>query len=120
MEEAATHFDEVRSGADFSSADPGEVEEARSALGATPGARTASSPKEGRMQITVLVGESGQVLDASGPAAAAAATKPLRLPPIEWPGHQLRSVRSAELIKDGTNWKLVQAFVAKPAAEVEP
>jgi tetratricopeptide (TPR) repeat protein len=118
--EAVTHFDEVRSRADFSSADPGEVEEARSALGAAPGARTASSPKEGRMQITVLVGESGQVLDASGPAEASAAAKTLRLPPIEWPGQQLRSVRTAELIKDGTNWKLVQAFVAKPAAEVEP
>ena len=68
----------------------------------------------------VLVDESGKVLDASGPAEAAAASKSLILPLIEWPEHQMRSVRTVELMKDGANWKLVQSFVVKPAQEVEP
>ena len=72
------------------------------------------------MQVVVLVGESGKVLDASGPADAAAAAHSFDLPRIEWPGHQMRSVRTVELTKDGASWKLVQSFVVKPAQEVEP
>jgi tetratricopeptide (TPR) repeat protein/transglutaminase-like putative cysteine protease len=115
--EAAKRFGEVRSRADFVNAD---AEEARNALGAALDANTESSPKGDRVQAVVLVDESGKVLDASGPAEAAAAAKTLILPLIEWPEHQMRSVRTVELVKEGGNWKVVQTFVVKPAQEVEP
>jgi tetratricopeptide (TPR) repeat protein/transglutaminase-like putative cysteine protease len=119
-EEAAKRFNEARSRADFANVDVVEAEEARSALDAALDSHKEASPKGDRVQAVVLVDESGNVLDASGPAEAAAASKSLILPLIEWPEHQMRSVRTVELMKDGANWKLVQSFVVKPAQEVEP
>ena len=119
-EEGAKRFNETRSREDFATADAMEAEEARSALGAALDSLKETAHKGDRVQVVVLVGESGKVLDASGPADAAAAAHSFDLPRIEWPGHQMRSVRTVELTKDGASWKLVQSFVVKPAQEVEP
>jgi tetratricopeptide (TPR) repeat protein len=117
-EEAAKRFNEARSRVDFANANA--VEEARGALGAALDSNTETPPKGDHVQVVVLVDESGKVLEASGPADAQAAAKSLILPLIEWPEHQMRSVRTVELLKDGAGWKPVQAFVVKPAQEVEP
>jgi len=119
-EEAAKRFNEARSRADFANADVVAIDEARNAVGAALDTDKETSPRGERVQVAVLVDESGKVLDASGPAEAAAAAKSLTLPLIEWPEHQLRSVRTVELMKDGANWTFAQSFVVRPAQEIEP
>jgi hypothetical protein len=118
--EAVKIFTDARSRSDFASLDAESIEEARSAIGADVEKYQGTAPKADRVQVSVLADESGKVLDAAGQADAVTAAKALRLPPIGWPGHRLRTVRTAELIKDGADWKLYQSFINKPAQDVEP
>jgi hypothetical protein len=62
------------------------------------------------VQVAVLVDKSGKVLDASGLAEAAALAKSLTLPLIEWPEHQLPSVRTVEF-KAGEDRGSVRRFI---------
>jgi hypothetical protein len=106
--------------ADFANADAAENEEARTAIGDALDSPKETALKGDRVQVAAFVDESGKILDASGSSDAAAAAKSFALPLIAWPDHELRSVRTVELMKDGSNWKLIQSFVVKPAQEVEP
>jgi tetratricopeptide (TPR) repeat protein/transglutaminase-like putative cysteine protease len=118
-QEAAKRFIEAQSRRDFANADARETEEARSAVGSALNSLGDASAKGNRVQVTVLVDESGKVLEASGGSEALAAAKKLTLPLIAWPDCKLVSVRTVELTKDGESWKLIQSFVVKPAQDVE-
>jgi len=46
----------------------------------------------------------------SAPAGAAEAAKSLTLPPLSWPGHSLRSIRSIEFLSVDGRWTPVQSY----------
>lgn len=60
-----------------------------------------------------MVDEKGQALETSGdtPSPAPIEAKSLTLPPIAWPGHALRSVRTVELSRADDGWTVVRSYI---------
>ncbi len=60
-------------------------------------------------RVLVLVDANGKVLGAqpegdNAPSALIEEAKSLMLPPISWPGHSIRSIRTLEFRRDGARW----------------
>jgi tetratricopeptide (TPR) repeat protein len=126
LDESLKYYAAARSNADFSRFDSSALRsELVKALGGerqldsriNPIQNTVVSPASTTHFIALVDGH-GRVLDVQStdpntPASLASEAKSMTLPPISWPEHSIRSIRTIEFRLDGAKWSLNQSYVAQ-------
>lgn len=124
LDESLKYFAYASSRADFSRVESSEVRrELANALGGEQQLDSrlkqiqppVASPGPAA-HITALVDGQGKVLDAKSadprsPGSLVDQTKSLKLPPISWPEHSIKSVRTIGFRQTGAGWSPIQSFV---------
>jgi hypothetical protein len=132
VDDALKYFADASSYSDYARADKTEARrELARAIGGEAQVDSRVKPlqvpvptAENRARVLALVDEHGKVLGAqpegnNAPSSLVEDAKSLTLPPISWPEHSIRSIRTLEFRKDGARWSLYRSSVgilAEPTA----